>query len=50
MRGGVQRIQRAGSARELGVSVVTGRFGARMEVSLVNSGPVTLVLDTEKAF
>ena len=29
----------------LGVQTRTGRFGARMEVSLVNSGPVTLMLD-----
>jgi D-tyrosyl-tRNA(Tyr) deacylase len=31
--------------RRLGVSVQTGVFGARMEVKLVNDGPVTLVLD-----
>ena len=31
--------------REEGVSVETGVFGARMEVSLVNDGPVTIVLD-----
>jgi D-tyrosyl-tRNA(Tyr) deacylase len=30
--------------RALGVSVATGVFGARMEVELVNDGPVTLVL------
>jgi D-tyrosyl-tRNA(Tyr) deacylase len=34
------------AARDLGVSVVTGRFGAMMEVALVNAGPVTLLLDT----
>ena len=28
-----------------GVEVVRGVFGARMEVSLVNDGPVTIVLD-----
>jgi len=28
-----------------GFRVATGRFGAHMEVSLVNDGPVTLVLD-----
>jgi len=28
-----------------GVTVATGRFGAMMEVALVNDGPVTLVLD-----
>jgi D-aminoacyl-tRNA deacylase len=29
-----------------GVHVARGVFGARMEVSLVNDGPVTIVLDT----
>ncbi len=28
-----------------GVEVATGRFGAHMDVELVNDGPVTLVLD-----
>jgi len=37
-------------ARELGVEVVTGRFGADMDVALVNQGPVTILLDTEKRF
>ncbi len=32
--------------RALGVSVQTGRFQALMAVSLVNEGPVTLVLDS----
>ena len=31
--------------RGLGASVQTGVFGADMKVSLVNDGPVTLVLD-----
>jgi len=31
--------------RGLGVSVETGSFGARMAVSLVNDGPVTIVLE-----
>jgi len=30
--------------REAGVPVETGRFGAMMEVELVNDGPVTIVL------
>jgi D-tyrosyl-tRNA(Tyr) deacylase len=38
------------AARGFGVPVVTGRFQAAMEVSLVNSGPVTILLDTEKLF
>jgi D-aminoacyl-tRNA deacylase len=33
---------------ERGVPVETGRFGARMLVSLVNDGPVTLVLDASR--
>ena len=32
--------------RALGVHVETGVFGARMQVDLVNDGPVTIVLDT----
>ncbi len=32
--------------RELGTSVPTGVFGAHMQVSLVNDGPVTLWLDS----
>ncbi|HYY63058.1 MAG TPA: D-aminoacyl-tRNA deacylase [Gaiellaceae bacterium] len=31
--------------RQLGLSVQTGSFGARMRVELVNDGPVTVVLD-----
>lgn len=40
----------AAAARAEGVPVVCGRFGARMAVCLVNDGPVTLLLDTEKRF
>lgn len=29
-----------------GVPVSTGRFGARMQVSLLNDGPVTVILDS----
>ncbi len=29
-----------------GIAVARGRFGARMEVSLVNDGPMTIVLET----
>ena len=35
------------SLRALGARVETGVFGADMEVSLVNDGPVTLFLDTD---
>jgi D-tyrosyl-tRNA(Tyr) deacylase len=30
----------------LGAAVATGRFGAMMKVSLVNDGPVTLIIDS----
>jgi D-tyrosyl-tRNA(Tyr) deacylase len=33
--------------RERGITVETGRFGAMMEVALVNHGPVTIVLTDE---
>ncbi len=32
--------------RAEGVEVATGVFGARMELTLVNDGPVTIVLET----
>ncbi|MGD7009782.1 D-aminoacyl-tRNA deacylase [Metabacillus sp. 84] len=32
--------------RKLGLSVETGSFGAMMDVSLVNDGPVTLTVDS----
>ena len=32
--------------RDSGVPVETGVFGARMEVELVNDGPVTIIIDT----
>jgi D-tyrosyl-tRNA(Tyr) deacylase len=34
-----------GSLRESGLKVETGVFGAKMEVQLVNDGPVTIVLE-----
>ena len=41
----------AGQARALGVRhVAEGRFGAMMDVELVNDGPVTLMLDSKKLF
>jgi D-tyrosyl-tRNA(Tyr) deacylase len=40
----------ASRARAAGVPVVTGRFRARMEVALVNAGPVTVMLDTRGVF
>jgi D-aminoacyl-tRNA deacylase len=35
----------AEALRAHGLTVATGRFGARMAVELVNDGPVTIVLD-----
>jgi D-aminoacyl-tRNA deacylase len=32
--------------REAGIKVETGRFGAHMDVSLLNDGPVTIILDS----
>jgi len=34
--------------REQGISVQTGEFQAKMEVHLINDGPVTLLLDSRK--
>lgn len=36
--------------RQRGIGVATGTFAADMAVSLVNDGPVTLLLDSEKTF
>jgi len=36
--------------RRSGIPVETGRFGAMMSVALVNEGPVTFILDSEKKF
>lgn len=38
------------AVRQLGPQVETGIFRAQMEVSLVNDGPVTLLLDSRKQF
>lgn len=37
----------AGLAAALGRPVATGRFGADMQISLVNDGPVTLAIDSK---
>ncbi len=37
----------AGLEAELGKSIGTGTFGADMKVSLINDGPVTLIMDTK---
>lgn len=38
------------AVRSLDVTVATGQFQADMKVELVNDGPVTILLDTEKSF
>jgi D-aminoacyl-tRNA deacylase len=40
----------AEALRSLGVTVATGVFGAMMSVELVNEGPVTILLDSDKTF
>jgi len=39
-----------GALRKLGVTVATGVFQAMMSVELVNEGPVTILLDSDKTF
>jgi len=36
--------------RLLGHTVATGKFGAMMELEIVNDGPVTILLDSKKLF
>ena len=36
--------------RILGIHVETGEFGADMQVSLINDGPVTILLDSRRLF
>ena len=36
--------------RSLGIHVETGVFGADMQVSLINDGPVTILLDSRRIF
>jgi D-aminoacyl-tRNA deacylase len=36
--------------RKLGVTVGTGIFQAMMSVELVNEGPVTILVDSDKTF
>ena len=38
------------SLRKRGISTETGRFRAMMDVELVNDGPVTLLLDSDRQF
>ena len=39
-----------GKIRAAGLPCETGRFQAMMDVELVNGGPVTILLDSEKSF
>ena len=43
-------LKLAEGLRSFGVPVQTGRFQAMMDVTLTNSGPVTLLLDSKKIF
>jgi D-aminoacyl-tRNA deacylase len=38
------------SLRDLGIRTETGQFRAMMDVELVNDGPVTLLLDSDRLF
>ena len=40
-------VQLMDELRSLGIPVQGGRFGAHMQVELVNDGPVTILLDTD---
>jgi len=40
----------AGKVRAAGLRCETGQFQAMMEVELINSGPVTIMVDSEKTF
>jgi D-tyrosyl-tRNA(Tyr) deacylase len=33
--------------KEIGKTIATGEFGAHMEVSLINDGPVTIIIDSK---
>ncbi len=40
--------QVASELRSLGIKVAEGKFGANMQISLINDGPVTIWLDSEE--
>ena len=42
-------LQFASAMQSAGINVATGRFGADMQVELVNDGPVTIWMDTDTA-
>ena len=39
-----------GALRTLGITVATGMFQATMSVELINEGPITILLDSDKTF
>lgn len=46
-----QMVEDVGAGlRQLGLPVADGVFGADMQVSLLNDGPVTILIDTKKVF
>ena len=47
---GTLRLDVPGIEFGAGLTVATGEFQAMMQVSLVNDGPVTLLLDSKKRF
>lgn len=49
---GAERVYRAvvSALEALGVRCASGEFGALMDVELVNHGPVTILLDSDKTF
>jgi D-Tyr-tRNAtyr deacylase len=50
-RNKARRFTRSSCAlKALGVRVATGVFQAHMAVELVNDGPVTILLDSDKTF
>ena len=34
-------------SREMGIAIQTGKFGADMQVALINNGPVTIIVDSK---
>jgi D-tyrosyl-tRNA(Tyr) deacylase len=49
---GAERLYRAvvDNLERASISCATGEFGAAMQVDLVNDGPITILLDSEKTF
>lgn len=49
---GAERLYRevARTIESLGIATATGEFGADMQVELINDGPVTILLDSDKTF